>query len=346
MRRPSLHRAVTFSRRELLTGLGAVALCSACREGGAHGTVFPDSDAPFDMGVASHGSGKATVVEVRWRQAVDEYGVVNAAAVRMMVAAAMARLCGTEAPFAEWASSRAKVGIKINSVTSQAFTHPEVARAVAEGLVQAGATPSAVTVWDRDSPTLISRGYKLDASGESGYRCIGSNMTDLGAAKSITVAGHAVKLSPLVEGSDVLFNIAALKDHSMAGVTLSLKNNFGMLLSSMDLHGNVVAGSGCEPGISDLAARPEIRDRLGLAMIDGLLGVCEGGPGPSEPAYVFRYAGLLVSRDPVALDRRGLAIIEARRAALGLVPLAERTVPNLSPPVHIENAAAKGVSPV
>jgi uncharacterized protein (DUF362 family) len=159
------------------------------------------------------------------------------------------------------------------------------------------------------------------------------------------VADKPVMLSPLVEGSDVIFNIAALKDHSMAGVTLSLKNNFGMLLDPQPLHGAFWDGSGCEPGISDLAARPEIRDRLALAMIDGLLGVCEGGPGSAEPANVFRYAGLLVSRDPVALDRRGLAIIEARRALLGLPPLAERTEPNPSPPIHIENAAAKGVSP-
>lgn len=336
---------MTLSRRELLTGLGAVALCSACRDG-VHQNRFPDTDAPSDMGVTSYGNGKAMVVEVRWREAVDPYGVVNTAAVKLMLAVAMERLVGSGTPWGEWAGANAKIGIKVNSVTSQAFTHPEVAGVVAEGLVQAGASPSGVTVWDRDYPTLVSRGYTLDLTGTSGYRCCGSNQTDLTTAKSISVAGHSVKLSPLVEGSDVLFNIAALKDHSMAGVTLSLKNNFGMLLSSEDLHGNFARGSGCEPGISDLAARPEIRDRLGLAMIDGLLGVCQGGPGPVDPAYLFRYAGLLISRDPVALDRRGLAIIEARRASLGLPPISERTLPNPSPPVHIENAAAKGVSPV
>jgi uncharacterized protein (DUF362 family) len=334
----------TMSRRELFTGLGALALSSACRTSKEE-TSFLDTDAPADMSVQAYGSGKATVVEVRWREAVDGSGKVNADAVKTMLAAAMERLAGTGPPFGEWASPLVKVGIKVNSIHSQAFTHPEVAGAVAQSLVQAGATPSGVTVWDRESTTMVDRGYRLDATGESGYRCLGTSMTDLGTAKPITIAGKLVELSPLVEGSDVLFNIAALKDHSMAGVTLSLKNNFGMLISSIDLHGAFWAGSGCEPGISDLAARSEIRSRLGLAMIDGLLGVCEGGPGPADPAYVFRYAGLLASRDPVALDRRGLAIIEARRASLGLPPLAERVVPNPSPPAHIENAAAKGVSP-
>lgn len=345
MRRPISNSAdATMTRRELCAGLGALALCSACRTG-TEETSFPDADAPTDMSVQAYGSGKATVVEVRWREAVDVYGTVNAAAVKAMLAAAMERLAGGGPPFGEWAAPQVRVGIKVNSINSQAFTHPEVAGAVAESLVQAGATPGGVTIWDRDSMTLVDRGYGIDATGASGYCCCGSNMTDLTTAKSITIADTAVELSPLVEASDVLFSIAALKDHSMAGVTLSLKNNFGMLISSIDLHGDFWAGSGCEPGISDLAARSEIRGRLGLAMLDGLLGVCEGGPGPADPANVFRYAGLLISRDPVALDRQGLAIIEARRASLGLVPLAERTVPNPSPPVHIENAAAKGVSP-
>jgi uncharacterized protein (DUF362 family) len=336
---------VGLTRRELCVGVGALALASACRTGNEEGTAFPEADAPAEMTVETFGSGKAAVVEVRWREAIDGQGLVNPAAVNAMLAAAMARLVGSAQPFAEWAAPGLRVGIKVNAITSQAFTHPEVAGAVAQGLVQAGAAPTAVTVWDRDSGPLERRGYRLDATSASGYRCLATNLTDLASGKVITVADQPVVLSPLLCACDVLISVAALKDHSMAGVTLSLKNNFGMLLSAQSLHGDIWHGSGCEPAISDLAAHPEVRGRLALAMLDGLLGVCEGGPGPADPAYVFRYAGLLLSRDPVALDRRGLAIIEARRALLGLPPLGERTVPNPSPPIHIENAAAKGASP-
>ena len=335
----------TMTRRDLFAGLGAIALCSACRMG-REDSGFPEADAPADMTVETFGAGKAAVVEVRWREAVDQHGRVNPSAVKIMLAAAMERLVGTSTPFAEWALPHVKVGIKVNSIDCQAFTHPEVAGAVAEGLVMAGAAPTDVTVWDRNKGPMVSRGYVIDESGASGYICRATNMTDMSQSKTITIAQRSVRLSPLVEASDVIFNVAALKDHSMAGVTLSLKNNFGMLLSAEELHGDIAAGSGCEPAISDLAVRPEIRDRLGVAMIDGLLGVCQGGPGPTKAAYVFRYAGLLVSRDPVALDRRGLAIIEERRALLGLPPLTERRVPNPSPPIHIENAARKGASPV
>jgi len=342
---PSSREAgATLSRRELCAGLGALALGAACSARPGDPTL-PDTDAPTELTVVEHGSGLATVVEVRWREAVDARGHIDAAAVQAMLAAALARLPGLADRFAAWAASQAKVGIKVNTVDSQAFTHPELAAAVAASLVAAGADPAVLTVWDRDSLGLVRRGYVLDETGASGYRCLGSDQTDARTALPITVAEQTVELSPLVLASEALVSIAALKDHSMAGVTLSLKNNFGMLRSAQSLHGDFAHGSGCEPGISDLAAHPEIRGRLELAIIDGLLGVCEGGPGPTDPAYVFRYAGLLASRDPVALDRRGLAIIEARRASLGLPPLAERTRPNPSPPLHIERAAAKGVSP-
>ena len=129
----------------------------------------------------------------------------------------------------------------------------------------------------------------------------------------------------------------------MAGVTLSLKNNFGMIQDAEPLHGKIKEGAACEPGISQLAAHTEVKGRLVLAAIDALVGVCEGGPGTADQKHAFRYAGILLSRDPVALDRQGLAIIEARRAALGLSPLSKRTTPNPSPPKHIDNAAKLGV---
>ena len=82
---------------------------------------------------------------------------------------------------------------------------------------------------------------------------------------------------------------------------------------------------------------------LGDEAFDVSLG--EADPTRRPVRIEVRYGGVLVSRDPVALDRRGRVIIEARRQELGLVPLAQRTKPNPSPTKHIENAAALGVSP-
>jgi hypothetical protein len=45
-----------------------------------------------------------------------------------------------------------------------------------------------------------------------------------------------------------------------------------------------------------------IRDRLGLAMIDGRLGVCQGGPGPGDPG---ENVVLWNPRPGVAIDELG-----------------------------------------
>ena len=93
-----------LSRRELCAGLGALALGAACsaRPGDPN---LPDADAPTELTVIEHGSGLATVIEVRWREAVDARGHIDAAAVRAMLAAALARLPGLADRFAAWAAS-------------------------------------------------------------------------------------------------------------------------------------------------------------------------------------------------------------------------------------------------
>ena len=342
-------------RREFCLGVGAAAggaLLSG--SSGCRGTpelpaadLLPDADPPTSMTIQVFGSGSATVVEARWAAAVDRRGRVTGTKVKTLLDAAVERLTQSASPWSAWADAQRSVSIKVNTIDCQAFSHPELAAAAARGVVSAGAKSSLVTVWDRDTSGLTGRGYTIDKSGaQLGYRCLategaGDNKSPQGAA----IAGTKVYFSKLLTEADLLINIAALKDHSMAGVSLSLKNNFGMIWGADRLHGKFLQGSGCEPGISQLAARPEIKDKLQICIIDALVGICEGGPGPAKHEHAFRYGGVLVSRDPVALDRRGRAIIETRRQKLNLVPLAQRTKPNPSPTKHIENAAALGVSP-
>lgn len=335
-------------RRGFCAALGSLALlpaCGGCEGVPGSGPALLAGDPPTQLTVRSFGAGAARVVEARWAAAVNATGRVDALAVRTLLAAAMAELGGAR-PWSDWAGPARRLSIKVNTIGCQAFTHPEVAAAVAGGLVGAGCDPARVTVWDRDTSGLKGRGYGIDTTGGgSGYRCVGSDAPGVGAYQGVMLAGQKVYLSRLLLDSDTLVSVAALKDHSMAGVSLGLKNNFGMLHGADQLHGDVRQGSGCEPAISELAALPEVRGRLGLAVIDALVGVCQGGPGPASPQHVFRYGGLVVSRDVVALDRRGLALIEEQRGRLGLQPLARRVNPNPSPPVHIDNAAALGVSP-
>jgi len=336
-----------LSRRDFCAGLGAAPIvggCSSDEDGGPDAGVLPSGNPPTGLSVRTWGSGKSKVVEVRWAAAVDALGKVHAASVKTMLDTAMVTLIGGSSPWGQWARPDKTVSIKVNSITSQAYTHPEVAGAVARALVKGGAKASKVTVWDKNEFGLKDRGYTVDTTGKGGYRCLGTDSVKGSTPVSAVLpCKKKVTFSPLLTDADLLISVAALKDHSMAGVTLSLKNNFGMIHEAEHLHGNVKAGAACEPGISELAAHKEVKGRLALAAIDALVGVCEGGPGTAKHEHAFRYAGILISQDPVALDRQGLAIIEKRRAKLGLPALSKRTTPNPSPPTHIDNAAKLGV---
>lgn len=340
-------RAPLLDRRAFCAGLAGLACAPGCRRAPSTVGGIPGMDLPQQLTVTTHGEGTAKVVEARWAAAVDSRGRPDPQAVATLLRAALERLTGVDDPWRALLGADPRAAIKVNTIKSQAFTHPELATAIARAIVARGARADRVTVWDRDTSGLEDRGYALDPTGQQGFRCLGGDQAPEGTRATGLVAGVKVHLSPLLTDAEALISVAALKDHSMAGVSLSLKNNFGVIpsLEAQQLHGDVHRGSGCEPGISELAALPAIRQRLKLAIIDGLVGVCNGGPGTAAPGHVFRRGSLLVSRDPAALDQQGLAIIEARRKELGLLPLAKRTTPNPSPAIHVDNAARRGVGP-
>jgi hypothetical protein len=65
-----------------------------------------------------------------------------------------------------------------------------------------------------------------------------------------------------------------------------------------------------------------IRQKVRLHICDGLNAQYDGGPS-FMPQWMWPFNGLLVSRDPVALDYVGWKIIEKKRAEVGMKPLAE-----------------------
>jgi uncharacterized protein (DUF362 family) len=124
-----------------------------------------------------------------------------------------------------------------------------------------------------------------------------------------------------------------LKDHDLCGVSLSLKNFYGAIHNPNKYHDH-----GCDPYIADVNAHPYIKDKLRLVICDGLIGQCNGGPG-YKPQWAWPYSGLLLSRDPVAIDRTGCHIIEEQRKATGLQSLAAAG----RPAKHIQTAAQRGL---
>jgi hypothetical protein len=67
---------------------------------------------------------------------------------------------------------------------------------------------------------------------------------------------------------------------------------------------------------------PAIRQKVRLTICDALTAQYEGGPS-YMPQWSWPYNGLIVARDPVALDYTGWQILERKRAEKGMKPLRE-----------------------
>lgn len=132
-----------------------------------------------------------------------------------------------------------------------------------------------------------------------------------------------------------LVNLPVLKDHRSAGVTLCLKNmshgmhnNVARSHLSGIVHGfgstsEVVGPNQCNTFIPQAVSQPRLREKATLHLMDGLIGVYEGGPGCWNRSWgTWRHKGLFFATDPVALDHVGWDIIDERRALEGWPPVA------------------------
>jgi uncharacterized protein (DUF362 family) len=129
-----------------------------------------------------------------------------------------------------------------------------------------------------------------------------------------------------------IITIPVLKDHRSAGVTLALKNlSHGLnnnvarshLSNIQRMDGTISGPNQCNTFIPTAASQLAIRQKATLHILDGLIGVYEGGPGSWNQTWAtWPYKSLFFATDPVAMDHVGWDIIDAKRAREGWQPVA------------------------
>ena len=209
------------------------------------------------------------------------------------------------------------VGLKVNCLAGKgASTRPALVEAVCERLQQAGIRARDILIWDRLSEDLESAGYRI-ATGRDRIRVMGNEL--LGYEDELSSFGSAASLlaTALTRVCDAVINLPVLKDHGIVGVTLAMKNLFGAVHNPNKYHPNTG-----DPYVADVYMLPPIRRKVRLAICDAIAAQYQGGPS-YMPQWSWPYRGLLVARDPVALDYTGWQIIERERARRGLKSLKE-----------------------
>jgi uncharacterized protein (DUF362 family) len=191
-------------------------------------------------------------------------------------------------------------------------THPAVIAATRESFLRLGAARVLVgdgPAMDRDTQAILESVRLREFTGNLMRDFCDLNLDDV---EKVILETHASKLQELflpktVLGVDFLVSMPKLKTHHWAGVTLSLKNMFGIVPGSC--YGwpkNVLHWAGIDRSILDInaAARPD------FAIVDGILGMEGNGPIQGTP----KAAGLvLFGDDPVAVDATACRV-------MGLLP--------------------------
>ncbi|MBZ5726131.1 MAG: DUF362 domain-containing protein [Acidobacteriia bacterium] len=209
------------------------------------------------------------------------------------------------------------IGLKVNCLSGRgAATSLVLVEAICERLQQAGIPQKDIVIWDRLNSDLERAGYRV-ASRTDRIRCVGNDAA--GYDTDLAVYGSAGSLlsNTLVKTCDAVINLPVLKDHGIVGVTLALKNLFGAIHNPNKYHTN--AG---DPYIADVNMFPVVRRKMRLTICDAITAQYEGGPS-YMPQWSWPYNGLIVARDPVALDYTGWQILEGKRAEKGMKPLRE-----------------------
>jgi uncharacterized protein (DUF362 family) len=223
------------------------------------------------------------------------------------------------------------VGLKVNTIAGRGLsTNVVLVQAIIGKLRQAGIRANDIVVWDRTGRELERAGLQAAlTSGAEPVRCMGTD--DVGYeddAESFGVA-HCRLSKILTRVCDLVINVPLLKDHGEAGVTLAMKNMYGVIDNPYQCHAN-----GCNPAVADVNMLPTIRNKVRFIIADLSTVGYEGGPG-FRPQFAWKYNGLLVATDRVASDYVGWQIIERKRAEQGLETLAAAG----RPPRYIATAA-------
>jgi len=180
-------------------------------------------------------------------------------------------------------------------------THPLVIAAVRESFLRLGSAQVLIgdgPAMDRDTQAILESVSLREYAGPLSRVFVDLNVDDVQRVPLPTRASRLKELylPKTVLGADFLVSMPKLKTHHWAGVTLSLKNMFGIVPGSC--YGwpkNVLHWAGIDRSILDInaAARPD------FAIVDGIMGMEGNGPLQGDP----KKCGVLVfGDDPVAVD--------------------------------------------
>jgi uncharacterized protein (DUF362 family) len=358
-------------RRACLKSIGGLAGLAAL--GGAEQAIAaPEKPAVKPEAAKSRlpGPYRGRVVAVQSAGAIQK-GVYQPETVQQMMRRGMIELTGADDWVTAWkqfVSPGERVGIKVNPVGQpHVISDASVVREIIAGLEAAGVKRKDIVVYDRYRAEFFKAGFdkwlpdgvrtsnatekyddiQQDITGYDPEHYFDLPLTLPGYELDNVAARRSYAAKFITQEVDKLINLPVLKDHQSAGVTLCLKNlSHGLVNNVCRSHGTRSLNA-CNMFIPAAVSLPIIRNKVVLNILDGIKGLYHGGPG-ARPEFVWEHQTLYFGTDPVAIDRIGWEVIDAKRLAAGMPKLVEDKPDRFSTfvhrqPEHVEIAGALGL---
>jgi uncharacterized protein (DUF362 family) len=283
------------------------------------GSMLPFSLEPMLISGQAAQFGHSRVVIAHNPKLLQKFTSPDSLQLQKLLDEAVCNLADRNTPIEAWQRfvKRGEViGLKVNCLSGRGSTHLELVEAISERLQQAGIKATDIVIWDRFNSDLEDAGFQINIKGRD-KRCFGNDV--LGFEPELSVFGSVGSLvcKTVTRVCDGVINLPVLKDHGIAGVTISLKNLFGAIHNPNKYHLDVG-----NPYIPDVFKLPPIHHKVRLTICDAIQAQYEGGPS-YMPQWSWNCNSLITATDPVALDYTGWQIIEAKRQEMNLNSLKE-----------------------
>lgn len=138
---------------------------------------------------------------------------------------------------------------------------------------------------------------------------IRQRVLDVGVpGKNVSTTDRGVRTDPVFQRATALINVRPMRSHHWAGVGTLIKNYIIFTPQPSAYHADACAD------LASIWKQPALAGKTRLNILVMLTPLFHGiGPHHYSPQFVWPYQGLLVGRDPVAVDATGVRILQAKR---------------------------------
>lgn len=324
---------MTITRRKILVNAAGAALAAAAQSQSRGATTKPGMPGPFP--------GRVVAVEHPGSIVSNTY---QSEPVRQMMRKGVSELTGAPGWIDGWRTLFEKgdvVGIKVSPVGGRNLCSDAlVVQEILAGLKEAGVPAKDVLVFNRYREETIAAGIDKwlppDVRWDAASEKYDEWQHDMGGYD----ADHYMEMALIKPGEDFsdlhmrrsyvarivtkqvnkFINLPVLKHHQSAGVTICLKNMSHGMVNNVNRSHTTPTLNACGIFIPSVVSLPVIREKATLHICDAVRASYHGGPG-GKAQYIWEHKTMYFATDPVALDKTGLKVIDARRKDAGMLPL-------------------------